>query len=575
MDYQLKIPESQPMREQLEKAITDLLTFVQAGTIYISNNGDGYLPIIITFILKKNCGQSGDTLEKMSKKITVSYPNFIFKFINAFRASQGFEQGFPYLIRHCTVNELVYYQPDNKLFYPLNQDVKELMQSAKFSFDDKLKDIRYNFQTTSAHFKNNNNKEAGYFMCIAFWDLYCCYSWFLIGEIGKDIGRPSLLYEYKMVVTFVPHLKEILDYDIPEDKEIINRLSTAYIYYRENTAIKEIDLAFFERAKLKFELLEKELLGLFSGYKKHFKLKMRQFRNQTFLGQSILTKKFRTNYLIEHALSEISEVITYFLKTRAVYCFGYSRINSDEDGKIRKAYSKHLPRYHFYVLVLSSEYKENAVPLLQSLIKKQFENRYTLTLLIHRVKNLSSQSNNQKYFLDKVISNGFLAYSGILHQVYPINADAQMDLEFTRNYWKNRMLVAEQFLMTAKQCTESNEALIKNALIQQSVQQISIALLDLFLGYHPSIYSIPYMFRLLECIVEVNMPFTDSEQDIKLKQLLSANIDVIKHKDLNRESIEESNLLYAKCEVFYNDMCVLGYQEFQRLDNLESQTNVS
>jgi hypothetical protein len=273
------------------------------------------------------------------------------------------------------------------------------------------------------------------------------------------------------------------------------------------------------------------------------------------------------NYLIEHALSEISEVIACFLKTRAVYCFGYNRINADEDGKIGKAYSKHLPRYHFYVLVLSNEYKENSVPLLQSQIKNQFGNRYTVTLLIHRVKNLRSQSHNQKYFLDKVISNGFLAYIDIVHQVYPINADAERDLEFTRNYWKNRMLVAEQFLMTAKRCTEPNEAIIKNALIQQSLQQISIALLDLFLGYHPSMYSIPYLFRLLECIAEVDVPFTDSEQDIKLKQLLSANIGEIKYKDLNRESIEESNLLYAKCEVFYNDMCALGYQEFKRLDN--------
>jgi hypothetical protein len=74
MNYHLKIPESQPMREQLEKAITDLLTFVQAGTIYISNNGDGHLPIIVTFILKKNCGQCGDVLEKMSKKNNCCVP---------------------------------------------------------------------------------------------------------------------------------------------------------------------------------------------------------------------------------------------------------------------------------------------------------------------------------------------------------------------------------------------------------------------------------------------------------------------------------------------------------------------
>lgn len=574
MNYQLKIPESQPMREQLEGAITDLLTFVHVGSIYISNNGGNGLPIIVTFILKKNCGYGGDSLEKISKKITDCYPEFIFKFVNAFRASQGFKEGFPYLIRHCTVAELVYYQPDNKVFYPLNGDAKELLQWAKFSFDDKMEDTLYYFHTASAHMKKNNNKEAGYFMCSAIWNLYCSYTWLLIGEIGEDMGRPSLHYEYKTVVKFVPYLKEILDYDTPEDKEIIDLLSTAHTYYRDNTVSIDINPAILERAKLKFELLEKEFRCLFSGYKKDFKSKMRQFRNQSFSGQSILTEKPSSNYFIGQALSEISGVIDGFMKTRAVYCFGYSTIDSIEGIKKKKVFNKQLPGYHFYLLVLSGEYKENALPLLQSLIKEKFGNKYMLTLLIHRVRNLRSQSHNQKYFLDKVMANGILAYHDSRFTVYPINTEAQRDLEYTRNYWTNRMLACEQFLMTAEQCTEPGEALVKNALVQQAVQQVAIAQIDLFLSYHPAIYSIPYMFRLLQCIPEIKLPFSDSELDRKLRELLSANIDMIKHKDLNLDSIEDSNLLYTKCEAFYNEMYTLGYTELQRLDDLKQQDEI-
>lgn len=573
MDYQLKIPESQPMREQLEGAITDLLTFVHAGSIYISNNGGSGLPIIVTFILKKNCGYSGDSLEKISKKITDCYPDFIFKFINAFRASQGFKEGFPYLIRHCTVNELVYYQPDNKVFYPSNRDAKELLQWATFSFDDMMGDTLSHFHTASAHMKNNNTKEAGYFLHTAIWNLYCCYSWFLIGEIGEDTGRPSLLFEYKTVVRFVPYLREILDYDIPENKEIFDQLGSAHTYYRDSTINIEINPAVLERAKLKFELLEKEFRSLFSGYKKDFKSKMKRFRNQSFSGQSILTEKPRSNYFISNALSEISGVIDGFMKTRAVYCFGYNTIDIIEGIKKKKVFNKQLPGYHFYLLVLSGEYKENALPLLQSLIKEKFGNKYTLTLLIHRVKNLRSQSHNQKYFLDKVMDNGVLAYHDSQYTVYPINTDAQRDIEYTRNYWTNRMLASEQFLMTAEQCTEPGEALVKNALVQQAVQQVAIAQLDLFLSYHPAIYSIPYMFRLLQCIPEIKLPFSDSEQDRKLRELLSANIDMIKHKDLNWDSIDDSNLLYTKCEEFYNEMYTMGYQELERLDNLKRQTS--
>lgn len=574
MNYQLKIPESQPMREQLEGAITDLLTFMHAGTIYISNNGESDQPIIVTFILKKNCGYSGDTAEKMSKKITDCYPDFIFKFINAFRASQGFKEGFPYLISHCTIAELVYYQPDNKVFYPLNGDAKELLQWTKLDFKDKLGDTVSRFQKASADMKDNSHKEAGNSMCVALWDLYCCYSWLLIGEIGEDMGRPSLLYEYKMVVRFVPYLREILDYDIPEDKEIIDHLSSAHTYYRDNTINFDINPAVLERAMLKFELLEKEFRSLFSCYKKDFKSKMKRFRNQSFSGQSILTEKPSSNYFIGHALSEISGAINGFMKTRAVFCFGYNTIDISEDKKNKKIFNKQLPGYHFYLLVLNIEYKENALALLQSLIKEQFGNRYTLTLLIHRMQNLRKQSHYQKYFLNKVMANGILAQFESPYSISPINADKNRDIEFTRNYWKNRMLACEQFLMTAEQCTEPDEALVKNALVQQAVQQVAVAQLDLFLSYHPAIYSIPYLFRLLQCIPEIKLPFSDSEQDRKLRELLSANIDMIKHKDLNWDSIDDSNLLYTKCEAFYNEMYTLGYTELQRLDDLKEQDEI-
>nr|WP_199001300.1 hypothetical protein [Flavobacterium sp. ASV13] len=575
MHYQLKIPESHPMREQLEGAITGLLTFVHAGTIYISNNGERNLPIIVTFILKKNCGYSGDTVEKMAKKITDCYPDFIFKFINAFRASQGFKEGLPYLIRHCTIAELVYYQPDNKVFYPLNGDAKEFLHWTKLSFEDKMEDTISHFHTASAQMKNNNNnKEAGYFMCIAIWNLYCCYTWLLIGEIGEDMGTSSLLHEYNTVVRFVPYLKEILDYDIPEDREIINQLSSAHTYYRDNTINIEINPSVLERAKVKFELLEKEFRSLFSDYKKEFKSKMKGFRNQSFSGQSILTEMPNSNYLIGHALSEISGVIDGFMKTRAVFCFGYNTIDISEDKKNKKIFNKQLPGYHFYLLVLNIEYKENALPLLQSLIKEKFGNRYTLTLLIHRMQNLRKQSHYQKYFLNKVMANGILAQFESPYSIYPINADENRDIEFTRNYWKNRMLACEQFLMTAEQCTEPDEALVKNALVQQAVQQVAVAQLDLFLSYHPAVYSIPYMFRLLECIPAIKLPFSDSQQDRKLIELLSANIDMIKHKDLNRESIDQSNLLYNKCEAFYNEMYTLGYTELQRLDDLEQKEEI-
>ena len=143
------------------------------------------------------------------------------------------------------------------------------------------------------------------------------------------------------------------------------------------------------------------------------------------------------------------------------------------------------------------------------------------------------------------------------------------DIEFTKNYWKNRMLAAESFLVTAQNGKMNQPALIINALLQQAVQQIIMALLDLFLNYHPNIYSTKYMLRLVECIPGVEPPFDNSEEDRKLRQLLSANIDMIKHKNLDTESIEDSDRLYTKCRDFYDMAIRLGQTELERLADLK------
>lgn len=569
MDYHLRIPESYPMREQLEKAITDLLVFVEAGTIYISNNKDDNVPTIITFILKKNCGQSGDTVLEISKKIVKSYPDFIFRFINAFRASHGFKAGLPYLIRNCTINELVYYEPDNKVFYPTNLNPKKLIKKAKLSFSGDKEATLEGFRSAVLHIKSNENFEATVEMHMAFWGLYSCYSGFLIGELGEDIEYSNLLEEYKRVTGFVPHLKSILDYDVPEDKEIIISLITAHSCKSLKTVMADVSWEVLERAKQKFELLDKELDRLFLEYTKYCKQKMNALSNLRFLGKSIFTNKIQSNYIMDLALLEISTLIAGFFSTRAIYCFGYSIINDQAGAENSKYFRKKLPRYHFYLLVLNMEHKENAVSLLQSLIHEKFEDRYKITILNHRAQYLRNQSQNQRYFFDTVTTNGLLIYNNPLHPIYSKTFGVVRDVEFSKNYWQNRILASEHFLVLVQDSNEPEVPLIINSILQQSVKQAVVGLIDLFLGYHPNKYSMSYLFSLLYYLDVMELPFDlNNEKERFLYQLLSANSDMIMHKNLNSENSEDSDLLFSKCEKFFELAEQIGNNEVKRIENL-------
>jgi HEPN domain-containing protein len=269
------------------------------------------------------------------------------------------------------------------------------------------------------------------------------------------------------------------------------------------------------------------------------------------------------------ALFEISTLIANFFKIRAVYCFGYTIIDEQEEKK--GYYSKKLPRYHFYLLVLNLEYKDNAVSLLQSLIREKFQGRYEVTILSHRANYLGKQSQNQKYFFDSIMRNGLLTYNNPLYPIYSKTFDVARDFEFSKNYWQNRILAAEHFLILVQDSNEPEVPLIINSILQESVKQIAVGLLDLFLGYHPNRHSIKHLFSLLLYLDIIELPFDlNNEKEKFLFQLLSANSNMIMHKDLKRESAQDSDILFDKCEKFFELAEEIGNKEIKRIESLNN-----
>lgn len=291
--------------------------------------------------------------------------------------------------------------------------------------------------------------------------------------------------------------------------------------------------------------------------------------NQEFFGQSIFITKIHSNYFIDKALFEISNLIAAFFRTRAIYCFGYTTTHNQDLASNNGNYIKQLPDYHFYLLVLNIEHKENAVYLLQSLIRDKFEGKYRVTILNHRAHYLRKQNQNQKYFFDTVTTNGLLVYNNSLHPVYSKTFCAVRNIECSIKYWENRILVAQQFFGLVQNCSSNDSALIKNALLHQAVEQILFGIIDLFLSYHPNMLSFNYLFSLMEYIPEVEFPFDFTiEKEKELYQLLSANIEMLKHKDIQRDTIEDSKLLEEKCIEFFIDEKGVAENEIKRLENL-------
>jgi hypothetical protein len=565
MDYQIRIPDRIPMREQLEEVLYGLLTFIDAGSIYVScKTGQ---PAIVTTILKKDCRQNGIMLERFSEKVARDNPNTIFRFFDEKIARLGFKKGSPFLLMHCALPELVYYEPKGKVFLPQYAHVEKLLKKSNKRSADDLDTVTRQFEAYQTHISNNETEKAAFSLYSAIWSVYTCFAAFFTGYLEEYYEYPEFDYVYGVTNRYAPELKDILDIQTKEGEEILIPIQTTYESRIKKHPIEPVEKSVLEQAAAKYQHLYAELENYYYRYFAGTKTKFMELNQPLHGGASILKEKLPTNYFVDHALAAISEIIRDFVKVRAIYCFGYLVASSN---KKQKAFSKELPGYHFYLLVLNSEHRQNIVPELQALIKKKFAGNYTVTILQHRAQYLRNQAVNQKHFINAVVRNGLEVYNNPDHPFYEIPVAADRDLAFSKNYWGNRMRLAEGFLALVY----TEQPIILNVLIQQAVQQMAVGLIDLFMGYHPNIYSTNYLLRLLDCIPELPKLFTDSEEDGRLRQLLSANIDMLKHKNIGQETIEDSSKLFKKAKDFYDKILLIGNKELQRLEQTEPKNNV-
>lgn len=562
MDHLLKIAQNSPHRERLETAITDLLHYIKAGAIYVSFNNITNV-VVITSILRKNCDQDGDTLGKTSEKLLKLYPDFIFKFINYNWASYGFKKGKPYFVQHCTLKELVYFEPNAKVFYPHKNTSKVLVQKAKKRFDTDFEATVVSLRNVSIFTRNKKSVEAAFTLHQTLRYVYICASEFLTPEF---ISSTCLLIHYDYIIDFAPTFKEILDKESQGDKEIFVMLNAAYSCIVQNQTMVGIDSALIVRAKMKIELMQRELNRLFLGYVELCKEKVRELNHQNFLGKAIFHHKIVPNYIIGNALVEVSTVLAECFKIRSVYCFGYATIHNQTTKK--ENYSKKVPNYHFYLLVVYLEHSENAIILMQNLIRTKFQGKYKVTILYHSSSCVRKKNKNQKFFFDAVITNGLLTYNNPLYLAYPKMNIGKRDLVFSKKNIEYRIMIAQQLFSLAQNCFSDDCIIIKKVLFRKVIEQIAIGLIYLFLNYHAGKFSINYLFSLLKYIQEVDFPFdfTD-ERERALFQYLSETTEVSNQKGKGKNNVWDIKLLEDKCVAFFKHAKELTENTLEKLEN--------
>jgi hypothetical protein len=558
MNYKLQVAASNPYKERLENVIEQLLRFIETEAVYVSNKDDN-TRFFITFILKSNTDQDTEMISEIANKIIKEYPDFVFRFVDSAWAAYGFKKCKPYFIQHCTLKELVYLEANGAVFYPNKNVAAKQIRKAKKRFQLDIEAAIVSFRNVPVFLRNRQNTEAAFALHQTLRYIYICASEFLTPQF---ISSNCLLEHYDYIIDFAPSLKRIADKDT--DREIFEMLNSAYNSVAQNQIADAVDVVLIARAQTKVELIQKEINRLFAAYVALCKEKIRALSRQKFLGKSIINDKVRSNYIIDAVLNKISDTITNVFKIRSIYCFGYATIH-DSDKGARANYSPNLPGYHFYLLIVNLEPIENV--LIQNLIRGKFDGKYKVTVLSHTSYCVRKKNKNQSYFFDKIIANGLLVYNNPLYLIYTRNTFIERDAAFSRKYVSNRIMIAQQLFSLAQNCFNNDSATIKKVLYRKTIEQVSIALIYLYLGYYSSKYSINYLFSLLKYTKEVELPFDFTKENEKLLyKFMTEKTESLKQNDLQNVILEYNKLLEQKSIAFLEYGTRLADNKFEKLE---------
>lgn len=566
MDYQIKTPDDHPDRVRLEKVVNHLLNFIDAEAVYISYKTIYEKPVtIITTVISDDSDLDSETLGYT--KIEELNPDYIFKFCESSWVRYAFKKGRPYFILHCSTQELAYLANDGRIFQPSRNISYRWQKKVKKRFAmDKL-DIDNLF----IEYENLNSEQDHFKTAVVLHRLIRSILYSISGLTETQfIGNAKLNLLIDNIKELTPSLLKILN-NLPYKDEVFEKLSDVF-YTNHSGKTCEVLHIVLEKGYAIAKELYNEMNQLFEKCITDYNKKMERIVTIGVPGNKLFKDKVPSDFLVDCSLSLIASEITSFMKTRAIYCFGYKRSENEDYLKDGNQYYKRPIGNRYYILAFYDEVKDDAVQRILGRIYGKYGKNNEVVLLLHSYKSVKNKTDNQKYFFNNVIENGICIYENPKGATFDTGA-VNRSADLSESYWQDRIHAADVFLQMASELNTDGNALIKNSMLHSATEQLVLGLLYFFTGYKPNRFSLRFLFDLLNYLTDINLAdeFLDDEGKKLLKQL-AVNPEMLKHNQLTIGNYTESKLLEEKCVTIFNRSKLLveneiGERKLKTTDN--------
>lgn len=533
-------------QKELENAVRELQSFmdITAVTLHEAETA-GKRGYILTIILREDSQQIASEMYDWADKVLKKYPPVPYVIINLWDVLHRIKHGSLYYLKWYLSNISLF--KNEEFDFKIKKDIPTVSVLLKKAVkkNSGLLAKAESLRRGSQHYEGTNN----HYMALYTIHQAINLLFGIIGELvmGKSHSNHYTLDHLNTIKDYAPILKQVFNTDHDKDKEITDLLDRARIEFPYGGKIK-IKKDKVKEAQEKLNRILKETKKIFQDQLSYCEEKS-VFFIEPKQNSEILNDPVRDYEKL------VSDTVTSYLKTEAVYCFGTA------EKRVK----------HFYLLVLVKETKANAVHDLADIIKSRTKEQCTATLLIHHISELKSATGDQKYFFLNVIKNAKALFKK--ESAVPEFGDLPVrSIISAKEYLCYRNIVVNNMEKWQEDYEWACYAPLKGLMLHTMAEQICLGMIRLFMGYSPNHFSLSYLLEICDHFnPEISSYFPRvTEQDRNLFTILSRSYAQLRYSGADTFSEVDMNLLQDRYNDFAGFCTGVVQDELRRTEKLMS-----
>lgn len=471
--------------------------------------------------------------------VMAGYPEYRFRMCYIQEIKHALYYGSMVFYTICREEKLVYQSECHHTELSTDLCAKSVLKKAKRNFKKewkKVTDFREGFQF---YLKQENYPFAAFMLHQVIELSYRAAELLVIGKVKIS---HSVRNHQKLMQQYVPELGVVFNEADEDEMTLLTLLDEAYRSVRyEDTYV--VDLDQLSSISLKADLMEKQI-GLL------YELTVARFMADVKAKEGLVAMEVVAIEPVvgaEDGLSLIIYKICKLVPVNRIYQLGYTKHTVIRNGNyITEEHNRQ--QEHFDLLVILNGPCTPEVFNVQSLINQDDGIPASVLLLMHSVNSVEEALQDNNRFFHEVLSGGHLVYSESEISDWPElpEYDEAKDQLGKQMIWFHRRNRAEALIVAAANTIEDESGVVLALFLNQAMEQICLAFIEINIGYKPNQVSLKHLFaicRLINPVIDEVFPTRGNDDKEIFNVLLDANKEMRYHISVNIDPTDQGLLL--------------------------------